>query len=143
MPPKRSTAQMVHRGAQRHGKDDYLVNSISEDFGSGQRSSMSSRTQPRFSRIASRHAARMSLTTYLLVRDADGAILGEFDSGASVAAVLEQSDELDPGVSVVSRYDSPGAIVGTTALVKAQLADLPTAADPRRGALGRSSDRGR
>jgi hypothetical protein len=48
----------------------------------------------------------MSLTTYLLVRDADGAILGEFDSAASVAAVLEQSDELGPGVSVVRCYDS-------------------------------------
>jgi hypothetical protein len=74
----------------------------------------------------------MSLTTYLVVRDADGAILGEFDSAASVAAVLEQSDELGPGVSVVRCYDSPGAIVGTTALVKAQLADFPSAADPRR-----------
>jgi hypothetical protein len=70
----------------------------------------------------------MSLTTYLLVRDADGAILGEFDSAASVAAVLEQSDELGPRVSVVRCYDAPGAIVGTTALVKAQLADFPTAA---------------
>jgi hypothetical protein len=74
----------------------------------------------------------MSVTTYLLVRDADGAILGEFDSAASVAAVLEKSDELDPGVSVVRCHDSPGAIVGTTALVKAQLADFPTATDPRR-----------
>jgi hypothetical protein len=69
----------------------------------------------------------MGLTKYLLVRDDDGAILAEFDSAQTAFRALEGNEELGAGVSVVRFDDSPGAVLGTTSLVTARLADFPGA----------------
>jgi hypothetical protein len=73
----------------------------------------------------------MGLTTYLLVRDSDGAILAELDSAGSALRALEQCKQLGSGLSLVRYDDSPGALVGATTLVTAHLADFPVAADRR------------
>jgi hypothetical protein len=66
------------------------------------------------------------VTVYLLVRDADGAVLAEFDSPASALHALLGSDRqlAGPGVSVVRYSDHQGEVVGTTSFVTSRLANL-------------------
>ena len=64
---------------------------------------------------------------YLLVRDADGAILEEFDSPAgALRAWMDHDPQLcgDTGVSLVRYDDHQGGIVGTTSYVTARIANL-------------------
>jgi hypothetical protein len=54
---------------------------------------------------------------YLLVRDRDGAILGELDSAESAIRMLDALGDLPlRGLSLVRLEDSPGAVVGTTSI---------------------------
>jgi len=62
------------------------------------------------------------MTLYLLVRDADGAILAEYDSPGSALRALEEGDDFAEGVSVVRFDDHQGELVGTTSFVTARLA---------------------
>ena len=66
------------------------------------------------------------VTLYLLVRDADGAILAEYDSPATaLRALLGNDRELaGPGVSLVRYDDHEGSLVGTTSWVTARLANF-------------------
>jgi hypothetical protein len=82
-----------------------------------------------FPLIALGHSGHMGLTTYMLVRDADGAILAEFRSAEAALRTLAISEDLGAGVSVVRCDDAPGAVLGTSSLVTARLANFPTAAD--------------
>jgi hypothetical protein len=67
------------------------------------------------------------MTQYLLVRDKDGAIVGELNSAKSVLRMLEllDSEELSArGVSVVRIADSPGEIVGSSSIVSMRTANV-------------------
>jgi hypothetical protein len=57
---------------------------------------------------------------YLVVRDSDGAVLAELDSGESVLRMLEllgEDENTLRGLSVVRLDDSPGAVIGTTSAI--------------------------
>ena len=73
----------------------------------------------------------MGVTRYLLVRDADGAMLEELDSAESALMAFEQVKQPGSGLSVMRYDDSQGVFVGTTVLVTAHLADFPAAARRR------------
>ena len=89
------------------------------------------------------HPDMSGVTLYLLVRDADGAVLAEFDSPASaVRALLDADRQLaGPGVSLM-RYDNrEGAVVATKSYVTSRLADLdrPRARPATRGRRARAT----
>jgi hypothetical protein len=74
------------------------------------------------------HVCGVGVTTYLLVRDADGAILEEFSRAEVALRALEAAGGFESGLSVVRFHDAPGEVAGTTSLIKARLANFPTAA---------------
>ena len=62
----------------------------------------------------------MGQSTYLLVRDSDGAVLAELGSAESALRMLEILGEDDfplRDLSVVRLDDSPGELVGTTSAI--------------------------
>jgi hypothetical protein len=66
---------------------------------------------------------------YLLVRDSDGAILGQFDSGESAIRMVELlgRPEMRPlsNLSVVRVERTAGEIVGTDSLTRVRPAEFP------------------
>jgi hypothetical protein len=66
---------------------------------------------------------------YLLVRDTDGAILGEFDSGGSALRMLELlgREEMRPlsNLSVVRVGSTAGEVVGTDSATRIRPAGFP------------------
>jgi hypothetical protein len=67
------------------------------------------------------------MARYLLVRDQDGAIVGELESVESALKMLELlvSDELPvPDLSVVRIEDRPGAIIGTSSITSMRPANF-------------------
>jgi hypothetical protein len=74
----------------------------------------------------------MGVTTYLLVRESDGAIIEEFDSPAAALRAFESSGAFGSGLSLMLCDDRPGALFGTTSIIQARLANFPTAADEQR-----------
>jgi hypothetical protein len=58
------------------------------------------------------------MAQYLLVRDRDGAILGELVSDESVPRMLDTLGDIPlRGLSVVRVEDNPGAVIGTSSIV--------------------------
>ena len=68
-------------------------------------------------------------TLYLVVRDADGAIMAEFDSPSrAIRALLDFDGSLaDAGLSLMRFHDHQGEFVGTTSWVTARLANMARA----------------
>lgn len=65
------------------------------------------------------------MAQYLVVRDRDGAILGELDSAESAARMLAAlGDSPLRGLSLVRLEDSPGAIVGTKSVISMRPAEF-------------------
>ena len=58
------------------------------------------------------------MAQYLLVRDSDGAILGELVSAESVIRMLDALGDIPPrGLSLVRVEDSSGEVVGTNSII--------------------------
>ena len=69
------------------------------------------------------------MACYLLVRDRDGAIVGELDSAESALRLLEcLAEDGFPlrDLSVVRIDDSPGEIFSTTSVTRVRPAGFPT-----------------
>jgi hypothetical protein len=74
------------------------------------------------------------MTSYLLVRDFDGAILAEFDSPrAGLKLLLRNPDLRAPGVSLVRLHDTGGECVGTSSMVTVHVANFGTQPPVARG----------
>jgi hypothetical protein len=67
------------------------------------------------------------MASYLLVRDSDGAILGEVDSAESALRLLDGLGDIRMrNVSLVRIDDNPGEIIGTSSVTRIRPAGFPT-----------------
>jgi hypothetical protein len=85
------------------------------------------------------------MARYLVVRDKDGAIVGELDSAESALRMfgLLDSEEVPVrGVSVVRIDESPGEIVGTSSITSMRPANFSPPVRRTRGRVDSSRGQG-
>ena len=77
-------------------------------------------------RVKPSRSLTFGMAQYLVVRDSDGAILGELDSAESALRTLDLLGDLPlRDFSLVRIEDSPGAITDTTSVTRVRSAELP------------------